>query len=156
MPVQTQVKPRMTVGAAGTHVTAWSAANAPVNTRALEGNVASPFGLASIRGAIPGKTVHVPTATFDAANFEGVIMNNFLIEHDLSDGYVVTDNAVGVCRHGDVWVQVADGVATEYGTPVQVIPTTGQFGISGGIAIDGAMFTGEVVDGLAPVEFRRG
>jgi len=163
MPVQTQVRPRPRSGAAGTHVTAWSASNAPVNTRALESTPGCPkdvFGRASIRGTTPGETVRIPSATFTADNFEGVIMNNFLIEHDLADSYVIEGGAaVGVCRHGDIWVQVVPGASPMYGSPVHIVTTggyAGMFTVSGGVAING-MFIGEVSeDGLAPVELRRG
>jgi len=163
MPVQKEVRSRMRYGAAGTHVTAWSVNNAPVNTRALEMLPGSPhkaFGLGAIRGTTPGETVAVPTETFDTATFEGVIMNNFLVEHDLADGYTMGgNNAVGVCRHGDIWVQISEDVEPAYGDLVHLLFTgdnAGKFSNDGGIALTG-MFTGSRTDeGIAPVELRRG
>jgi len=162
MPVQTTVKPRLSFGSAGTHVTGWSAANAPVNTRALEITAQTPrevFGLGSIRGTTPGETVIVPTETFVAATFEGVIMNNFLLTHSLEETYNVEEGAaVGVCRYGDIWVKVVDGVEPNYGDSVHLLfagENAGRFSTTGGVAITGMFVGGRTDDGLAPVELRR-
>jgi len=156
----------MRSGSAGSHVTAWSAGIAPVNTRAIEMpapalGISDIFGRASIRGAIPGETVAIPTATFAIANFEGVVMNSFLGESDMSGGYNIGDRSViGVCRHGDVFVQVPESATPAYGDSVHILfagENAGKFSTDGGVTLQGAMFIGAKNDeGIAPIEMRRG
>jgi len=159
MPVQLDVRPRLSQGAAGTHYTAWSANNARVWTRALENTSGLPslyFGRPAFEGSIPGQSVSIDVG----GNFEGVLMNNFLIEHNLADGYSLEEGAaVGVCDIGDVWVKLADGDNAGYGAAVFVTgDETGRaiFTSQGGTQVPGRFLGERTEDGLAPVEIRRG
>jgi len=167
MPVQTSIKPSLSQGAAGTHFSAWSANNGRIRTRGLELDVGAKskervFGLAAIRGTVAGETVVIPTTTFTADLFEGVVMNNFLEELELSGSYSVdAGSAVGTCDIGDIWVQVPDGVEPKYGEPIFVVTTgngAGKFtnNSGAGVSIPGRFLGGRTDEGIAPVELRRG
>jgi hypothetical protein len=149
----------MQQGTPGTHVDAWSASNGSVVTRSIELSENTPdsvFGRPAVVGNTPGQSVTIPTSAIAASQFMGVIMNNFLAEHDLADGYILDDkSAVGVMDWGRAWVLIPDGVTPNYGDPLHVVIADEEafFSNTGGVAVPGRFLHGG--DGIAAVDVGR-
>lgn len=118
------------------------------------------FGIASILGATPGRTIKKPAVGATSAKVEGVILNHGTVEHQHLTGEVAlkAGTTCSVMVFGTVWVRVETGVEPSYGDPCKVLISGDEAGYfttseTAGTAIDVAgMFLGEVSDGIAKVK----
>ena len=113
------------------------------------------FGVGVVPGTLPGSSVKLPAADSTAAQFEGVVLNGYDRQQDLSGKLFILNNQnVGVMRRGRVWVRLAADAAPKYGDPVHLLNSgddVGCFSTTGGLTVPGR-FIGPASNGVAPVE----
>ena len=113
------------------------------------------FGVGVVPGTLPGSSVKLPAADSTAAQFEGVVLNGYDRQQDLSGKLFILNNQnVGVMRRGRVWVRLAADAAPKYGDPVPLLNSgddVGCFSTTGGLTVPGR-FIGPASNGVAPVE----
>ena len=113
------------------------------------------FGVGVVPGTLPGSSVKLPAADSTAAQFEGVVLNGYDRQQDLSGKLFILNNQnVGVMRRGRVWVRLAADAAPKYGDPVDLLNSgddVGCFSTTGGLTVPGR-FIGPASNGVAPVE----
>ena len=113
------------------------------------------FGVGVVPGTLPGSSVKLPAADSTAAQFEGVVLNGYDRQQDLSGKLFILNNQnVGVMRRGRVWVRLAADAAPKNGDPVHLLNSgddVGCFSPTGGLTVPGR-FIGPASNGVAPVE----
>ena len=113
------------------------------------------FGVGVVPGTLPGRSVKLPAADSTAAQFEGVVLNGYDRQQDLSGKLFILNNQnVGVMRRGRVWVRLAADAAPKYGDEAHLLTSgddVGCFSTTGGLTIPGR-FIGPASNGVAPVE----
>lgn len=90
------------------------------NTYTTPGGI--PFGYGVVKGPNPGMDIQLPVSSSTAEDFEGVTMNGFTTEQDMS-GVVVAGEGqtMGVMKHGNVWVVLGTAANPSYGKTVYLI-----------------------------------
>ena len=113
------------------------------------------FGVGVVPGTLPGSNVKLPADDSTAAQFEGVVLNGYDRQQDLSGKLFILNNQnIGVMRRGRVWVRLAADAAPKYGDEVRLMTSgddVGCFSTTGGLTIPGR-FIGPASNGVAPVE----
>lgn len=99
------------------------------------------FGVGVVPGTLPGSSVKLPAADSTAAQFEGVVLNGYDRQQDLSGKLFILNNQnVGVMRRGRVWVRLAADAAPKYGDEVHLLTSgddVGCFSTTGGLTVPG-------------------
>lgn len=113
------------------------------------------FGVGVVPGTLPGSSIKLPAADSTAAQFEGVVLNGYDRQQDLSGKLFILNNQnVGVMRRGRIWVRVVEGATPAYGGALHMVTDgadAGCFTTTGGVEVPGR-FIGPASDGVAPVE----
>ena len=113
------------------------------------------FGVGVVPGTLPGSSVKLPAADSTTTQFEGVVLNGYDRQQDLSGKLFILNNQnVGVMRRGRVWVRLAADAAPKYGDEVHLLTSgddVGCFSTTGGLTVPGR-FIGPASNGVAPVE----
>ena len=113
------------------------------------------FGVGVVPGTLPGSSVKLPAADRTTTQFEGVVLNGYDRQQDLSGKLFILNNQnIGVMRRGRVWVRLAADAAPKYGDEVRLMTSgddVGCFSTTGGLTIPGR-FIGPASNGVAPVE----
>jgi len=120
------------------------------------------YGMGVVQGNNPGKDVLIPTASSEAAIFEGIAMSNLTTQQTM-DGKVLvrSGETIGVLRWGRAWARIVPGLTIDREDPVYLIITgldAGYFtnvdGDADTISIKGT-FTGKVGTGdIAEINLR--
>lgn len=92
-------------------------------TRLLDAGVKAVPGLGYVVGATPGQTVAAVQSASTAANFEGVFVHGSKNLENDRNGVVEAAgaDAIGIMKHGRIWVAVAETATTSYGKTVALI-----------------------------------
>ena len=113
------------------------------------------FGVGVVPGTLPGSSVKLPAADSTTTQVEGVVLNGYDRQQDLSGKLFILNNQnIGVMRRGRVWVRLAADAAPKYGDEVRLMTSgddVGCFSTTGGLTIPGR-FIGPASNGVAPVE----
>lgn len=109
-------------------------------------------GYGVVKGTTAGKQVKLPTTSSVAADFEGIVVNDYTHEAMIID----KGHAVSVMPKGKVWVVLKEGETPAYGGQVYLCTGSGNLGKFSATSTDGvainAKFIGGADNGLAPVD----
>lgn len=119
------------------------------------------FGMGVVKGTTAGLQVKLPAAGAVAGNFEGVVINGFTTQHDLSGNISLANGAtVGVLQKGRVWAKCIASLTLAYGDAVYLYITGDNKGLfsnasnASAILIPSAKFIGGYGTGnIAPIEY---
>ena len=121
-----------------------------------ENNGVLGFGYGVVVGTTAGTDVKLPAGSeLTAATFEGITVNGFTSEENMSGDVVLLKNAtVGVLSFGRIWAKVVHGLTIAYGDKVYLVVSgddKGKFSNDSGdgVEVGGARFLG--VDGSGDV-----
>ena len=79
------------------------------------------FGMGVVLGTGAGKAAK-PTSSATINDFEGVLLNGGITEHDMSgDVRVLKGKTLGVLKQGRIWARVAADAVPAYGKPVLLV-----------------------------------
>ncbi len=107
------------------------------------------FGVGVVRGAKPGTDVKLPTGTSTSAVFEGVTVNNRTTEYDVEGvTHLRKGKALGVMRHGRIYVRVATGVSPSYGDATYILKTGDEAGYFTNVATNNLAVKGRFLGGV--------
>lgn len=106
------------------------------------------FGMGVVKGTNAGVQVLLPDSDTTAADFEGITVNGFTTENNMSGNVVLANGVtVGVISHGRIWAKVKASLTINYGDAVYLIVSgdnKGKFSnlATDGIKVPGARFLG--------------
>ncbi|MBQ7445919.1 MAG: hypothetical protein IJS71_08325 [Clostridia bacterium] len=101
------------------------------------------FGIGVVKGTTAGVQVALPTTSDSAADFEGITVNGFTTENNMSGNVVLANGAtVGVLSKGRIWAQVKASLTIHYGDAVYLINDGDNKGKFSNVATDGVKIPG--------------
>ena len=108
------------------------------------------FGKGVVKGTTAGSQVLLPDSDSTAADFEGITVNGFTTENNMSGNVLLANGVtVGVISKGRVWACVKGSLTIGYGDKVYLITSGDNVGKFSNVATDGILIPGAKFIGIA-------
>ncbi len=108
------------------------------------------FGLGVVKGTLAGTQVLLPDSDSVAADFEGITVNGFTTENNMSGNVLLAEGAtVGVISKGRIWACVKGSLTIGYGDKVYLVNSGDNAGKFSNVATDGILIPGAKFIGVA-------
>lgn len=117
------------------------------------------FGMGVVQGTTPGSNIKVPVVGTTAEKFEGITVNGYTNEMDMTGAISVAPTAsIGVMRYGKIWARIKPGITPAYGEVLYLVISGDAAGTftnaadADAIAIKGRFIGSRGTGDVAPVE----